>query len=132
MSRMVSPCTGRLFGLIRVCEIWAVSRATVYRHRQQAQLLPIARKRPGPIGATAHAELVLKIERLLRTSPFHDEGYRKVWARLRFEALEPVKQAVGRKDTPCRKMPLSASGDEAGQSRMILCFVCCARERGDC
>ena len=94
MSRVVSPGTGRLFGLTRVSEIWSVSRATVYRHRQQAQLLPIARKRPGPIGAMADAELVLEIERLLRTSPFHGEGYRKVWARLRFEGIRTSRRRV--------------------------------------
>ena len=121
MSRMVSPGTGRLFGLIRVCEIWAVSRATVYRQRRQAQLLPIARKRPGPIGAMADAELVLEIERLLKTSPFHGEGYRKVWARLRFEGIRtcasiscwPISVLAGR----VARRPMTVPSRPSGSTR---------------
>src|SRR3712207_4546482 len=33
MSRTASPSTGRPYGLARVCRIWRVARASVYRHR---------------------------------------------------------------------------------------------------
>ncbi len=40
-------------------------------------------KRPGPVGAMPDADLVCEITRLIEESPFHGEGYRKMWARLR-------------------------------------------------
>ena len=39
MSRQVSPSTDRVYGLQRVTRIWSVSRATVYRHRQQPEAI---------------------------------------------------------------------------------------------
>ena len=63
MSRQVSPSTDRVYGLRRVTRLWGVSRATVYRHRQQPPAL--ARRRPGPLGAMADEELVPAIRRLL-------------------------------------------------------------------
>ena len=51
MSRQVSPSVGKIYGLQRVTRIWGVSRATVYRHRQQPAA--IKRRRPGPLGAMA-------------------------------------------------------------------------------
>ena len=34
MSRVVSPSTNRLYGVLRVTGTWGTSRATVYRHRR--------------------------------------------------------------------------------------------------
>ena len=45
MSRRVSPSTHQVYGLQRVTRIWAVSRATVYRHRQQPEASE--RRQPG-------------------------------------------------------------------------------------
>ncbi len=94
MSAALSPGTGRRYGLVRVSETWAVSRATVYRRRQQGRALPTARKRPGPLGPMADDVLVMEIERLLKSSPFHGEGYRKVWARLRFDGIRTSPRRV--------------------------------------
>jgi putative transposase len=91
MSRQVSPATGRAYGLQRVTRIWGVSRATVYRHRRPAAA---ARKKPGPLGAMADEGLVEAIQQLLRDSPFHGEGYRKLWARLRFSGLRTSRRRV--------------------------------------
>ena len=92
MSRQVSPSTVRVYGLQRVTQIWAVSRATVYRHRHQPEV--IERRRPGPLGAMADEELVRAIRRLLQDSPFHGEGYRKLWARLRFAGIRSSRRRV--------------------------------------
>jgi putative transposase len=40
------------------------------------------------------AELVAEIRGILKASPFHGEGYRKVWARLRFAGLRTSKRRV--------------------------------------
>jgi putative transposase len=92
MSRRVSPSTDQVYGLQRVTRIWGVSRATVYRHRHRSEA--IERRRPGPLGAMADEELVRAIRRLLQDSPFHGEGYRKLWARLRFAGIRTSRRRV--------------------------------------
>ena len=92
MSRLVSPTTGRVYGLSRVTRIWGVSRATVYRHRHPAAA--VARKRPGPLGSMVDEGLVAAIRQLLADSPFHGEGHRKLWARLRFAGIRTSRRRV--------------------------------------
>ena len=91
MSRQVSPATGRVYGLQRVTRVWGVSRATIYRHRRPAAGM---RRRPGPRGAMADEALVAAIRQLLADSPFHGEGYRKLWARLRFQGIRTSRRRV--------------------------------------
>src|SRR3954453_11576574 len=92
MSRQVSPSTDRVYGLQRVTRIWGVSRATIYRHRHQPEALD--RRRSGPIGAMADEGLVRAIRQLLQDSPFHGEGYRKLWARLLFAGVRTSRRRV--------------------------------------
>ena len=81
MSRTISPSSRKPYGLALVCRVWAASRATVYRHR----VPPWAGspRRPGPVGSMPDAALLQAIRAILAASPFHGEGHRKVWARLR-------------------------------------------------
>ena len=92
MSRQVSPSTDKIYGLQRVARLWGVSRATLYRHRCPARVAE--RKRPGPRGATSDDDLVAAIRQLLTGSPFHGEGHRKLWARLRFKGLRTSRRRV--------------------------------------
>jgi putative transposase len=92
MSRQVSPATEQAYGLQRVARIWGVARATIYRHRHRSE--PVARKRPGPLGAMADEALVAAIRQRLADSPFHGEGYRKLWARLRFSGIRTSRRRV--------------------------------------
>jgi putative transposase len=92
MSRRISPATGQAYGLQRVTRLWRVSRATVYRHRHGSDA--VARKRPGPLGAMSDEELVRATRQLLTDSPFHGEGYRKLWARLRFAGVRTSRRRV--------------------------------------
>src|SRR3954471_16735144 len=92
MSRQISPSTDKVYGLERVTRLWGVSRATVYRHRHGSDRT--APKRPGPLGAMADEGLVAAIQELLRDSPFHGEGYRKLWARLRFAGIRTSRRRV--------------------------------------
>jgi putative transposase len=92
MSRKVSPSAKRSYGVQRVTRVWGTSRATLYRHRWCDA--PRPRRRPGPIGPMSDAALVEAIRGLLASSPFHGEGYRKIWARLRFAGTRTSKRRV--------------------------------------
>jgi transposase InsO family protein len=92
MSRHVSPSTNRPYGVLQVTRVWGTSRATVYRHRQCDA--PRPRRRPGPVGPLPDDALVEAIRELLAAGPFHGEGYRKVWARLRFAGVRTSKRRV--------------------------------------
>jgi putative transposase len=91
MSATRSPSTGRPYGLARVARVWRVCRATVYRHRRPT--LP-RRGRPGPIGAMSDSDLVAAIRDVIGAGGFHGEGYRKVWARLRFAGVRTSRRRV--------------------------------------
>jgi putative transposase len=92
MSRTASPSTGRPYGLARVCRVWRVARATVYRHRAPPRQVPP--RRPGPAGPMPDAALAEAIRAVLAASPFHGEGHRKVWARLRHAGVRTSKRRV--------------------------------------
>lgn len=82
MSRARSASTQKPYGVSRVCSAWEVSRSTLYwRRNYMPPSLPA--RRPGPEGPCPDEEMVEQIRAVLRESPFHGEGYRKVWARLR-------------------------------------------------
>ena len=51
-------------------------------------------RRPGPVGPMPDAALLEAIRAVLRASPFHGEGHRKVWARLRVAGLRTSKRRV--------------------------------------
>ena len=92
MSRTASPGSGIPYGLARVCRVWRTSRATVYRYRSPAPAdLP---RRRGPSGPMPDAALVEAIRAVLCGSPFHGEGHRKVWARLRIAGVRTSKRRV--------------------------------------
>src|SRR3954454_20527808 len=91
MSRTVSLASGRPYGLARVCRVWRASRASVYRHRSSRPEPP---RRPGPVGPMPDAALVDAIRAVLTASPFHGEGHRKVWARLRVAGVRTYKRRV--------------------------------------
>lgn len=94
MSQTWSISVKRRYALARVCAVWRLSRATVSRHLKAAEQPPPPRKRPGPMGAMSDADLSDKIRRLLTESPFHGEGYRKIWARLRHARIRTSRKRV--------------------------------------
>jgi hypothetical protein len=81
MSRTISPSRDQPYGLTRVCRIWRVVRASVYRHRKPQP----DRQCRGPVGPLSDPVLTAAIRTVLAASPFHGEGHRKVWARLRMK-----------------------------------------------
>ena len=93
MSRAVSPSMDRAYGLARVARCWNLSRATVYRHRRPA---PEPSRRPGPVGPCDDATLLEHIRKAIAESRFTGEGYRKMWARLRFAGIRSSPGRVRR------------------------------------
>ena len=92
MSRAVSPVSGRAYGLVAVCRAWRLARSTVHRQRAPATSKPP--RRPGPSGPMPDADLLAAIRAVLAASPFHGEGHRKVWARLRHRGIRSSKRRV--------------------------------------
>ena len=78
MSTVISIATRRRYGVARICRVWGVARAGVYRRRGATEAAPAPRRRPGPLGPMPDAALVEAIRQVLTDSPFHGEGYRKV------------------------------------------------------
>ena len=95
MSQACSISAGRLYGLQRVCRVWCVPRATVYEHRSRAGTPRVSIRR-GPQGPCPDAELVEHIRTAIRESPFHGEGYRKIWAKLRFKGIRTSEERTRR------------------------------------
>ncbi|MCP4601755.1 MAG: IS3 family transposase [Proteobacteria bacterium] len=94
MSGAVSISVKQAYGISRVCRNWGVSRAGFYRNSAPEPANP--RKRPGPVGAMPDDDLVQNIRQLIEDSPFYGEGYRKMWARLRFKGIFTSKERVRR------------------------------------
>jgi hypothetical protein len=82
MSRAVSPVSGKPYGLAAVCRVWRLARSGVYRHQAPPSDTPPQRR--GPMGPMSDDDLTTAIRDVLDASPFHGEGHRKVWARLRY------------------------------------------------
>jgi transposase InsO family protein len=93
MSRETSPSTHRPYGIVRVTRVWGVPRSTIYAQRDRRDTTtPLARR--GPKTPWSDAELTTRIRTCITESPFHGEGHRKVWARLRVAGVRSSKARV--------------------------------------
>jgi transposase InsO family protein len=76
-----------------------MARPTAYYLKAREAVPPEERPAPrerGPVGAATDDELVGHIRRVLAESPFHGEGHRKVWARLRHRGVRTASERVRR------------------------------------
>jgi putative transposase len=92
MSRQTSPSTQQPYGIARVVRVWELPRSTFYAQRTRR-----AQPATGRRGRTAtldDAALLAQIRAVIAESPFHGEGHRKIWARLR--ALKGVRTSMRR------------------------------------
>jgi hypothetical protein len=97
MSRAVSPSGEQPYGLARVLRTWKIPRSGFYARRKRIHGPdPGPRGRRGPDGPCDDATLLEHIRRDLQESPWHGEGHRKVWARLRLKGLRSSKVRVRR------------------------------------
>jgi len=99
MSKSTSPSRYKVYGTALVCRTWKLSRATVYCHGIVARPDPDLNKpslRCGPVGACADQDLLVHIKAEIEASPFQGEGYRKIWARLRYKGVRTAARRVRR------------------------------------
>src|ERR1700690_4347513 len=95
MSQTLSPSLARCYGMARGPPVWKISRARVFRSLKETPPNTIAGS-PGPVGACSDAELAEHIRQHIAASRLHGEGYRKLWARLRFAGV----RTSARRDAP--------------------------------
>jgi transposase InsO family protein len=77
----------------RVLKAWGVPRSTFY-HRRHRTASPRAAAKSGPRTRYTEQELTDEIAQSIAGSPFHGEGHRKVWARLRLAGVRTSKRRV--------------------------------------
>ena len=112
MSGAQSISTRRAYGVQRVCRVWHRARSSVYA-RRQATRSPAPCRRRGPIGAAPDDVLVAHLRRVLEASPFHGEGYRKAWAKLRVDGIRTSQERVRRLMRESRPPGPAARGPRA-------------------
>lgn len=94
MSRAASSSTGRVYGVAHVARAWERARSSFYYQRHIAAQAGRILQRRGPKTAWSDTALMEKIRAVIAASPFHGEGHRKVWARLRFQEICTSKARV--------------------------------------
>jgi transposase InsO family protein len=92
MSQQASPSTRQPYGIARVLQVWELPRSTFYA--QRARRAQPATGRRGRTPTLDDAALLAQIRTVIAESPFHGEGHRKIWARLR--TLKQVRTSMRR------------------------------------
>ena len=79
--------------VLRVCGVSRAPASIALSKETQPNTPP---RRPGPVGVCSDAELADHIRRQIAASRLHGEGYRKLWARLRFAGVRASPRRVRR------------------------------------
>lgn len=99
MSETCSISTKRRYGWSRVCRVWGLPRSTVYdwQRRRRTTEKTVTRRGRRPLVSDEQVVAAMRQE-LAGSSPesFHGEGYRKVWARLRYRGMRADKERIRR------------------------------------
>ena len=72
---------------------WGLPRSTFYEQRRRP-LCPRPPARRGPKTRYCDDDLLVEIRRTIQESPFHGEGHRKMWARLRMRGVRTSMRRV--------------------------------------
>ena len=85
MTRLMNEksSTGRKYPLSLVCAVVEVPRSSYYEHQRKLRQEKRERKKPGPKMQADDVRLLALIRDVLKRSPFHTEGTKKVHRRLR-------------------------------------------------
>jgi len=95
MSAMRSPSIDMAYGVERVCSAWEEPRSTYYAQvaRANAPAVPSGPKQKrGPKTDLSDDDLLVVIRQAIKDSSFKGEGYRKIWAYMRYG---PLRLRVG-------------------------------------
>jgi putative transposase len=92
MSQLASPSSQERYGITRVLQVWELPRSTFYAQRVRWTQPATGRRGRTPI--LDDAALLVQIRAVIAESPFHGEGHRKIWARLR--TLKAVRTSMRR------------------------------------
>ena len=86
MSSAISPTTGARYGVERTCAVWEQPRSTYYAQAARAThpVCATPGQKRGPRTTISDDDLLVAIRQAIAESPFQGEGYRKVWAWLRY------------------------------------------------
>ena len=79
MADVISPATGRRYGVARVCQVWEVPRSTFYAAQQAGAAAAGPKPSParrGPKPAISDEDLLAAIRADLARSPWSGEGHR--------------------------------------------------------
>ena len=119
-----SPTTGKPYTVSLLCRVWNVSRSNVYflAAKQEADGSEPARRR-GPQGPCSDDAMVGHIRGVIEDSPFVGEGYRKVWARLRYthgirKSKDRVRRLMRENDLQGHYHPRRQRGNKARDGRI--------------
>lgn len=91
MSAVRSPAVEMVYGIERVCSAWEQPRSTYYEQtgRQNAPMVaPGPKRKRGPKTEMSDDDLLGAICLAIEESPFEGEGYRKIWAYLKYGPSE--------------------------------------------
>lgn len=94
VSQTTSPSTHKPYGVATVARVWQVPRSTFYARKAKQGRPVTPRAKRGPKTSHSDAELTELIRQEIAASPFHGEGHRKIWARLRFQDIRTSKPRV--------------------------------------
>ena len=109
MSRQTSPSTHQRYGIARVLRVWELPRSTFYAQRERGAQPATGRRGRTPM--LEDAALLTQIRAVITESPFHGEGHRKIWARLRI--VKGVRTSMRRVLRVMREAELLAPARQA-------------------
>ncbi len=87
VANLFSVRCRRRYTILRVCRLWGMSRATVYRRRKRAAP-------PLPAVAYRDEEIADKLREIIAQSVFPAERHRKLWARLCRKGIQSHANAL--------------------------------------
>ena len=91
MSQSASPSTNKPYGVAAVTAAWQMPRSTFYAIKARQTRPDASSAKRGPKTKHTDAELTDLIRQAIAASPFHGEGHRKIWARLRYNDIRTSK-----------------------------------------
>ena len=94
VSQTTSPSTHKPYGVAAVARVWEIPRSTIYAKKKRSSSTATPPAKRGPKTNYSDADLTDLIRQEIAASPFHGEGHRKIWARLRIQDIRTSQRRV--------------------------------------